>query len=292
MSSVELSVVIPVYHSVETLSELIDRVLPVLEGTGLTHEVVFVDDGSKDGSWQLLEELQRRHPERIVAIQLMRNFGQHNALMCGFRQARGQYILTMDDDLQNPPEEIPKLVAAIRGEEVDVVYGAIDQKAHGAFRNLGSRLVNAFYRRIFDTDVSVTSFRIVRRELIEKITSYLPNFIFIDGLLAWNTDRIGQVEVEHHVREQGRSGYSLGKLVVLAINLSTNFSLLPLQVTSALGLLVAALGMLSRPTIWCLPSWRRSRCRAMRPPSWPCSSWAVFSWLRSGSSGSIWAGST
>jgi undecaprenyl-phosphate 4-deoxy-4-formamido-L-arabinose transferase len=150
----------------------------------------------------------------------------------------------MDDDLQNPPEEIPKLIDAIRTEEFDVVYGTIGQKAHGAFRNLGSRVVNAFYRRVFDTQVSVTSFRIVRRELIEKLTSYLPNFIFIDGLLAWNTDRIGQVEVEHHAREQGRSGYSLRKLVVLAINLSTNFSLLPLQITSALGLLVAVLGIL------------------------------------------------
>jgi undecaprenyl-phosphate 4-deoxy-4-formamido-L-arabinose transferase len=239
---VELSVVIPVYYSEATLSELAERLLRVLDATGLVYEVIFVDDGSKDGSWPVVTELQARHPDRIVAIELMRNFGQHNALMCGFRHARGEYIVTMDDDLQNPPEEIPKLVAAIRGGNLDVVYGAIEKKAHSAFRNTGSWVVNAFYGMVFDTPVSVTSFRIVRREVIEKITSYHPNFIYIDGLLAWNTDRIGEVAVEHHARA-GPSGYSLGKLVLLAINLSTNFSLLPLQVASALGLVIAACGM-------------------------------------------------
>ena len=174
----------------------------------------------------------------------MRNFGQHNALMCGFRHARGQFIVTMDDDLQNPPEEIPKLLNAIESGEFDLVYGNYGEKQHDSWRNLGSTLVNRFYRFIFKTPVTITSFRIIRRELLEAIFSYNLNYTYIDGLLAWNTQRIGQVAVEHRPRNAGRSGYSLSKLLTLALNLFTNFSLIPLQVVSVSGFLAALGGFL------------------------------------------------
>ena len=119
----DLSVVIPVYRSVSSLAALVDRFLPVLESITPSHEIVFVDDGSPDHAWQVLSQLQAEHPERIVAVQLMRNFGQHNALMCGFRLARGRLVVTMDDDLQNPPEEVPKLVATMLEGNFDLVYG-------------------------------------------------------------------------------------------------------------------------------------------------------------------------
>src|SRR5262245_4530590 len=109
----EISIVVPVYRSSATLAALCERIQQALQGLCIAHEIVFVDDGSDDRCWQVLQELQSRHPERVTAIQLMRNFGQHNALMCGLRHARGQYVVTMDDDLQNPPEEIPKLVKAL-----------------------------------------------------------------------------------------------------------------------------------------------------------------------------------
>jgi glycosyltransferase involved in cell wall biosynthesis len=243
MRAVEYSVVIPVYRSADTLRELARRLCLVLDGAGAAYEIVFVDDGSPDASWQVLQELCAAQPGRVVAVQLMRNYGQHNALMCGFRHACGEYVITMDDDLQNPPEEIPKLIATLKQGDYDLVYGNYGGKKHSAWRNLSSAVVNAFYRRVFRSSVTVTSFRIIRRALLESIFSYDLNFTFVDGLLAWNTQRIGQVVVEHRPRARGRSGYSLPKLLILALNLFTNFSLLPLQMVSLIGLLTALLGL-------------------------------------------------
>jgi glycosyltransferase involved in cell wall biosynthesis len=210
-----------------------------LLGTGKTFEIIYIDDGSQDASWAVLRQLQAANPLQVVAIQLMRNYGQHNALMCGFRAATGQYILTMDDDLQHPPEEVPKLLAAIAQGDLDLVYGAYDQKQHNLLKNSASWIVNRFYRLVFQSPFTVTSFRILRRELLETILPYSLNFTFVDGLLAWNTRRIGEVKVSHHPRAEGRSGYRFGKLLTLALNLFTNFSLLPLQLVSFCGVSAA-----------------------------------------------------
>ncbi|HEY1601712.1 MAG TPA: glycosyltransferase family 2 protein [Pirellulales bacterium] len=241
--SIELSVVIPVYNSATILPRLVTRLRTVLDATGKSYEVVFVEDGSPDGSWRVLAALQKQNPEHIVAVQLMRNYGQHNALMCGFRHARGALIVTMDDDLQHPPEEIPKLLDTISADDLDLVYGCYDKKKHPPLKNIGSAVVNAFFRRVFRLPVTVTSFRVFRRELLDAILPYTRPFTFIDGLLAWNTRRVGKVTVEHHPRNEGRSGDSLGKMVTLALNLFTNFSLLPLQVVSLLGCMAAFCGM-------------------------------------------------
>jgi len=242
--SIDLSVVIPVYRSAKTLRTLVERLLAVLNETGSRFEIVFVEDGSPDESWDVLTDLQKAYPERLVTIQLMRNFGQHNALMCGFRHARGQLVVTMDDDLQHPPEEIPKLVQAIQADKLDLVYGCYDSKKHHSWRNLGSALINVFYRLVFKSSIIPTSFRIVRRELLECVFPYSLNFTYVDGLLAWNTQRIGRTAVEHRSRSEGKSTYSLGKLTVLALNLFTNFSLLPLQLVTVCGFLSAAGGLL------------------------------------------------
>jgi polyisoprenyl-phosphate glycosyltransferase len=241
-ASCDVSVVIPVYRSRETLNPLIDRLVAALEGTSLSYEIICVDDGSPDDSWLELSRIQRTYPNQVVAVQLMRNFGQHNALMCGFRHACGRYLVTMDDDLQHPPEELPRLVAAIESTNHDLVYGVPLDRQHQSWRNLGSAVVTAFYRHVFRMRVTPSAFRIVRRELIEAILSYDLNYTYVDGLLAWNTRRIGQLPVRHEARKVGRSGYSVGKLLVLALNLFTNFSLLPLQVVSLCGFLAAAAG--------------------------------------------------
>jgi glycosyltransferase involved in cell wall biosynthesis len=157
MSSVQVSVVIPVYRSQATLRMLATRLLRALEVTGLSHELVFVEDGGGDGSWSLLSDIQAAEPDRVVIIQLMRNYGQHNALMCGFRQAKGDYIITLDDDLQNPPEEVPKLLDKIGTGEFDLVYGIYSSKRHSSWRNAGSAFVNAFYRFTFQNNVTITS---------------------------------------------------------------------------------------------------------------------------------------
>lgn len=237
------SVVIPVYRSAEILPTLVARLCDSFDLLRLSYEIIFVDDCSPDDSWEVLLKLRSQMPSRIMAIRLMRNFGQHNALMCGFRHARGEFIMTMDDDLQNPPEEIPKLLEAINQGNFDVVYGVPTHKQHAVGRNLGSRLVNTFFRAVFRTRVTVTSYRVIRRELLDAILSYNLNFTYIDGLLAWNTQRIGQVNVEHHARNIGNSGYSLSKLITLALNLFTNFSLIPLQIASAIGFIASVGGL-------------------------------------------------
>ncbi len=239
----DLSVVIPVYHGASTLPLLIPRLLTVLGKTVGTFEVIVVDDGSKDGSWEVIRGLQAAHPDHLVAVRLMRNFGQHNALMAGFRLTSGNLIVTMDEDLQHPPEEVPKLIEAIESRDLDLVYGAYHEKRHSGWRNLGSTLINAFYRMVFRLPVTLSAFRIIRRELLQCIFSYSLNYTLIDGLLAWNTDRVGETPVDHKPRAGGRSGYSLAKLVLLALNLFTNFSLIPLQVVSLLGLAAAGVGL-------------------------------------------------
>lgn len=238
-----LSVIIPVYIGQATLRDVVARCVRELGRCNHPWELILVDDGSPDGSWEVIERLQAEDPEHVTAIRLMRNFGQHNALMCGLRHARGQYIITMDDDGQHPPEEIPRLIQAIEQTGADVVYGVPKSRSHAAWRNLGSRIVTGFYKLVFRSKVTTSAFRIMRRDVVDAILAYDLNYTYIDGLLAWNTDRIAQVEVEHRPRQNGRSGYSLGKLLTLALNLFTNFSLLPLQAVSLVGFVVALLGL-------------------------------------------------
>jgi undecaprenyl-phosphate 4-deoxy-4-formamido-L-arabinose transferase len=238
----DISVLVPVYNSAQTLHELVNRTIKVLDRLSGQSEIVLVDDGSVDRSWETLCELQKELPDRLVTIQLMRNFGQHNALMCGLRHARGRLLITLDDDLQTPPEEIPKLVDRIEAGQLDLVYAQYKSKQHELWRNLGSGLISIFYRFVFRTQVKVTSFRVLRRELAEQILDYNLNFTYLDGLLAWNTQRISGVDVEHHTRQSGRSGYSFGKLFLLAMNLFTNFSLVPLQIVSLLGFAFSLIG--------------------------------------------------
>ncbi len=244
MPELEISVVIPVYNSAKMLERLHARLTTVLAGLGRSYEIVFVDDGSKDDSWGGLEALRLRDPGHVVAVQLMRNFGQHNALMCGLATARGAYVLTMDDDLQNPPEEIPKMLACIEDNGLDLVYGCPRDRNHAGWRNLGSAVVQGFYRKVFRNPITPTPFRVMSHQLAKRIDFYDLNFTFLDGLLAWCTSRIGAVDVEHHPRAEGKSNYSISKLMVLSLNLYTNFSLLPLQVVSGLGFLTAFSGFL------------------------------------------------
>ncbi len=234
---------IPVYGSESTLQSLYERIVAVFAAREPSYEIIFVDDNSPDAAWDVLQQLAEADPLHVTAIRLMRNYGQHNALMCGFRQARGEVLVTLDDDLQNPPEEIPKLIAHLEAGDYDLVYGEYRRKQHTGGRNLGSVVVNTFFRLVFRSRITVTSFRAVRRELVQAILPYNLNFTFLDGLFAWNTQRIGQVIVEHHPRANGRSGYSLGKLITLALNLFTNFSLIPLQVASCVGFLAAVIGL-------------------------------------------------
>lgn len=243
-AELDISVIVPVYRSAGTLGTLVDRLTLTLDQIGGHYEIILLDDGSGDESWTVIQSLRSIYGDRLVAVQLMRNYGQHNTLMCGLSLSRGAYVVTMDDDLQNPPEELPKMLACITQKNLDLVYGCPIRRRHTSWRNLGAAVVWRFYRTVFRNTVTPTSYRIMRRHLARSVLFYDLNFTYLDGLLAWCTDRIGAVEVEHLPREHGRSGYSLGRLLGLALNLYTNFSLIPLQVVSALGLVTASTGFL------------------------------------------------
>lgn len=242
--SLDLSIVVPVYNSAGTLGSLLERLTKTIATLTQSYEIILVDDGSRDNSWAVIQALRLKYVDHLVAVQLMRNYGQHNTLMCGLGVARGEFVVTMDDDLQNPPEDIPKLLEHIKLNDLDLVYGCPSARNHAAWRNLGSTVVWHFYRTVFRNPVTPTPFRIMRHQLAQSVMFYDLNFTYLDGLLAWCTSRIASVEVEHHPRAQGQSGYSLGKLLGLALNLYTNFSLIPLQIVSGLGFITATSGFL------------------------------------------------
>lgn len=237
-----VSVVVPVFNSSSTLLELSQRLIKILIKMNIPYELIFIDDGSVDDSWKILESLQRKD-KKIKIIQLNNNFGQHNALMCGFTYSKGGYIVTIDDDLQIPPEEIIKLYKKIL-EGYDLVYGEYLSKRHSFCRNLGSSLIQLVYKKIFQVSGNLTAFRIIRREIIAEILAYNRNYTFVDGLLAWHTKNIGYVDVKHYPRSKGKSGYSIRKLLVLSFNMLTNFSILPLQMASVTGFIMSGIGLI------------------------------------------------
>jgi undecaprenyl-phosphate 4-deoxy-4-formamido-L-arabinose transferase len=241
----EISVVIPVYNEEDNLRELGERLLGALTGMGRTFEVIFVDDGSTDQSWQLLTELNREHPQHIRALQFHRNFGQHQAIFAGFQAARGQVIVTLDADLQNPPEEIPRLVAKLE-EGYDTVGGWRENRRDSLFRRLPSQLVNYLMSRV--TGVKLRDYgcmlRAYRREVIDSINQCQESSSFIPALANLFSHKVAEIPVGHAERERGQSKYSLFKLLRLNFDLMTGFSNLPIHLVGFLGVAIALLGLL------------------------------------------------
>ena len=232
-----LSIVIPVFHSEEMLEDLYSEISKSLDGK-INFEVIFVDDGSRDGSWNILEKLKQKFPSKITAVRFTKNFGQHIALACGFGFAKGDFIVTMDDDLQHPPAEIPKLIARQKETGADVVYGEYEVKQHAAWRNAGSWMVKKSSKVTEGHTGMGSSFRLLTKSLAEKITLHLQtSFVFIDEIIHWHTGRIASVPVEHHPRKKGKSHYTGKKLVSLYFDLVINYSAMPLKLMTFIGML-------------------------------------------------------
>jgi glycosyltransferase involved in cell wall biosynthesis len=238
-----LSVVIPVYRSEAILAELVRRLEPVLIANAETFELVLVNDSSPDRSWDVICDLAGQY-SWIRAINLMRNYGQHNALLCGIRAARYDVIVTMDDDLQHPPEEIPKLLAKL-AEGYDVVYGTPEEEQHGFGRDFASWITKLALQNVMGAEIArkVSAFRAFRSEVARAFAHYGGAFVSIDVLLTWGTNRFSLVPVRHEQRKSGVSGYTIRKLVNHAMNMMTGFSTVPLQFASVVGFFFTLFGV-------------------------------------------------
>jgi glycosyltransferase involved in cell wall biosynthesis len=238
-----LSVVIPVYNSEQSLEKLCAQLIPALETLADDFEVILVDDGSADQSWQVITDLRTKN-EHVRGIKLSRNYGQHNALLCGIRAAKFEVIITMDDDLQNPVSEIPKLLHKLK-DGFDVVYGAPAKQHHGFLRNLASTLTKIALQNVMNahTARNVSAFRAFKARLRDGFAQYSGPFVSIDVLLTWSTANFAAIKVEHMPRELGKSNYTVRKLIAHAFNLVTGFSTLPLQLASFIGFMFTLFGI-------------------------------------------------
>lgn len=239
-----LSVVIPVYNSERTIGPLVDRLQACL--AGLAFEIVLVNDGSADQSEAVCEQLEEQH-QAVRFISLRRNFGEFNAVLCGLNHAVGQYVAVIDDDFQNPPEAILTLLQTAQTGNFDVVYSRYAQKNHHWFRNVGSWLVNRLttYSIGKPGNLYLSSFKLIRREVVDEIIRYRGPYPYIDGLIFRVTRNVGSVEVPHNTRSDGRSNYTVQKLVSLFLTVFIGYSLWPIRVFTVFGAALFGLGLLS-----------------------------------------------
>ncbi len=234
-----VSVIIPCYNSEKSLPELVERLTCVGRAEGWNFEIILVNDCSRDNTLIVLRDLVRQYPE-IIAVDLMFNVGQFRALMCGFEYASGAFTVTMDDDLQHPPEEIPRLLDSLRtDDDCDVIFAKPDKREHPAYRNIGSFMIKTVNTFIFGKprDLSMSAFRVMRRTVLETLLSHKTMFPVMGPIILKSTARIKNVTFHHEPRKYGCTNYSVAKLVQTTFDNVINFSSLPLKLISTIGLL-------------------------------------------------------
>jgi glycosyltransferase involved in cell wall biosynthesis len=243
LSAMSISIVVPVYNSEATLSSLAERLDAELRAQVAAMELILVNDGSRDNSWPVVLDLAKRY-SWVRGINLKRNYGQHNALLCGIRAANHDVVVTMDDDLQHPPEEVPKLLAVL-ADGADVVYGTPREEQHDFLRNIASRVTKIALQSTMGAETArkVSAFRAFRTSVREAFDDYRSPFVSIDVLLTWGSTRFASLPVEHRPRATGVSNYTFRKLVIHAINMMTGFSTLPLQLASIIGFTFTLVGI-------------------------------------------------
>ncbi len=238
------SVVVPVFNSAEVVGETADRIVKEFEQQGLSYELILVNDGSSDASWDVIAGRARDNPH-VTALNLLRNYGQHNANLAGMREATGDYVITMDDDLQNPPDQVRVLIdEAMTGR--DVVFGRFETKRSAAYRRLGSKLIGIINRRVFGqpADLVVSNFRILRRDVVNRICASRNAYPYITGqALVYSSNR-SHVLVRHEPRSIGKSHYSMVRIIRLVFTILFSYSLFPLRLAAAGGFIMSAVGFL------------------------------------------------
>lgn len=239
----EYSIVIPIFNSEKTLNELIQRLICVFGTISPNYEILLIDDCSSDNSWRVLKELHKKNCQ-IKIVHLQKNFGQHNAILCGLNYAQGDYVIIMDDDLQHPPEEIPKLIIKIK-EGYAVVYGKYKIKHHSRIENFFSNRLQMFIHYILEIPhtIFISSFAIFTSDVVKNVTSIKASYIFLPALVRRSvpTNKIANVEVIHSPRKVGKSNYNIRKYLSLSLNLIINYSVLPLLIVGIFGVIISAM---------------------------------------------------
>jgi glycosyltransferase involved in cell wall biosynthesis len=238
-----LSVVIPVYHGAVTIAQLVENVQEQLRAYDF--EIILINDGSKDDSEKVCIGLSEQF-QNITFLSLRKNFGEFNAVMCGLNYTKGDYTVIIDDDFQNPPSEIMKLLETAQKGDFDVVYGQYDEKKHTNFRNFGSWMVNQITTSLFNkpADLYLSSFKIIGKDVVKEICKYEGPYPYIDGLIFNVTDNVGKVTVLHNDRNHGESNYNFKRLASLFLNIIFGYSLLPVRLALFLGLFATFLALI------------------------------------------------
>lgn len=235
------SIVIPVFNSEPIVGTTVERVSEVFTSAGLGHEIILVNDGSADGSWRVISDKARSTPH-VVALNMLKNYGQHHANMAGLRESRGDFVITMDDDLQNPPDQALVLIdEAMTGK--DAVFGRFEQKQAASYRRLGTRLIGLINRRIFGqpADLAVSNFRILRRDVVDRICASRAAHPYLTGQTLMYSSNRSDVLVRHDPRPVGKSNYSLTRILRLVFTILFSYSSFPLRASALLGFAVAVL---------------------------------------------------
>lgn len=244
MTKLLLSIVIPVYNGEHTIHILFERIMAFCKSENISFEVIFVWDCGQDNSWEVICKLKQKYPETIKAIQLSRNFGQHNALICGFEHALGEFIITMDEDLQQDPFDIKLLLSTQNKGDFDVVYGKISLPKHSRYRNLTSSLLKKLLRwGIPELHVDYSPLRLIKKNIAALLPTLKNSYTFLDGYLTWITQNVSSVNVNHHDRVAGKSSYTTKKLVEHSINIFVTFSKLPIRLLTFSSIIIFIITM-------------------------------------------------
>ncbi|NOH04656.1 MAG: glycosyltransferase family 2 protein [Chloroflexi bacterium] len=236
------TIVIPVYNSSSIIGKVVEHTVKFFEQHSWNYEIILINDGSRDQSWSVISEQASRYPY-ITAINLMRNYGQHTAVYCGFKYSSGDYVITIDDDFQNPPEEIIHLIEKMQTGH-DVVFGRFKQKKHSIIRRIGSHVIRFINNNIFNCppEIIPTNFRLIHRDVVNRILQYRTAYPYITGLVLMFSHNPANAWVEHREREEGKSNYSLIKILSLVSRILFNYSVWPLRVVSTAGFFVSFAG--------------------------------------------------
>lgn len=240
-----LSIVIPVYNGALSIAELVEQLHTTLSTLADSFEIIIVEDDGKDNSWSVISSLAAQYPTTLRAMKMSRNYGQHNALLCGLRTATGDIIVTMDDDLQHPPDQIALLLNKLN-EGFDVVYGKPQHEQHGIFRDMASQVTKWVLQNAMgaETAGSISAFRAFRRHITHAFEQYSGPTVNLDVLLTWGTTRFAAIPVRHEPRTLGKSNYTFRKLLAHSLNMMTGFSTMPLRLASILGFVMTLFGIL------------------------------------------------